>query len=324
MRLRSLPLSTRRAITARLEKSRTGIAKEIYRELGADQVIGSFRIQRLAQLSRVMDSFFRFSVRYLGPLRADPRPLYPLQASANPTDVGPKGEQTAAVLHLNGKRPVATARVSSSSEEGFQVSGDRLPLLEAVREWLTYLGVAEEIRIIERGKLGHELRVRASGSSEFQDLTNVGVGVSQVLPIVVSCLLAEPGSVLILEQPELHLHPAVQSRLADLFIAMSQLGKQVLIETHSEHIIERLRLRIAGDLTDRTHRESSVYYLELSGGLSQVRSVKITPFGGIPDWPRGFFDQSQTASEQIVLKALARRSARAPRPVANSEAQPAP
>ncbi|MBN0459309.1 AAA family ATPase, partial [Pseudomonas aeruginosa] len=119
-------------------------------------------------------------------------------------------------------------------------------------DWLSYLGVVEEFHTRDKGKLGYELYVKTSPSEEWQDLTHVGVGVSQVLPIILMFLLSRKGDVLIFEQPELHLHPKIQSRLCDLFLVMAQTGTQCIIETHSEYLINRLRLRIAQDKTDQT------------------------------------------------------------------------
>lgn len=308
IRIRGLPSSTRRAFSASLEGKYKELSEAIYNSLGANKTLGPGRSPKLFEVYDSMESFFRFSVKYLGPLRADPSPLYPLQALASPTDVGSKGELTAAVLHLNRLRRVQTLDPLKFEEGSFSdavASSDNLG--DAVVKWLRYLGVAEDVITSEQGKLGHELRVKTHGLQEFQDLTNVGVGVSQVLPIIVTCLLAEKGSMTVLEQPELHLHPAVQARLADFFIAMLLTDRQVILETHSEHLIERLRLRIVEDMTNRILDCSRIMFFENEGGNVAIRDVNINEFGALPDWPKGFFDQSQIASEHIVLKAIERR-----------------
>jgi hypothetical protein len=82
-------------------------------------------------------------------------------------------------------------------------------------------------------------------------LSAVGVGVSQVLPVIVQCLVAGPGALVVLEQPELHLHPAAQQRLADFFLACTDWGQNLLVESHSEYLVLRLRRRVAEDRTDR-------------------------------------------------------------------------
>ncbi|RWI50106.1 MAG: DUF3696 domain-containing protein [Mesorhizobium sp.] len=307
-RFRVTPPPVLRQVREALSHTERNIEHLVYEDLGADQTISVSRVDEVSRVTSLNDAYFRFRMRYIGPLRADPRPLYPLQALSSPTDVGPKGEQTAAVLHLNAKRKVGT--VSSSAFKGTPTDANPITdmtLTEAVADWLEYLGVAEAFETVEKGKLGHELRVRTPGMAEFQDLTNVGVGVSQVLPIVVTCLLASPGSTIILEQPELHLHPAVQARLADFFVAMILLNKQCIIETHSEHLIERIRFRVVQDRTNTVHESTKIYFFYKSDGSTAVKDVAVTRYGAIDDWPADFFDQSQIANEQIVLTALQRR-----------------
>src|SRR5262249_48960195 len=145
------------------------------------------------------------------------------------------------------------------------------------------------------------------GLNKYHDLTNVGVGVSQVLPIVLMALLSEPGSLLIFEQPELHLHPRVQTRLADFFISIALSGKQCLLETHSEYLIHRLRRRIAEAPGDELTELSRLYFVERENGLTSCRPVDITRYGAILDWPLDFFDQAQVESERILTAASAKR-----------------
>ena len=215
-------------------------------------------------------NFFAEEVKYLGPLRDEPRPLYPLESLANTTDVGFKGEHTAAVLDLNRDRFVTTID-AAKFQKGNKFEAVQMRLGAAVSGWLSYLGVAESVVTTDRGKIGHELQVNTVEIGKAHDLTNVGVGVSQVLPIVVMALLGKRGSLLIFEQPELHLHPKVQARLGDFFLAMSLLGRQCIVETHSEYLIERFRRRIAEDYTDRYRRLISVYFFEMEDGHTKFR-----------------------------------------------------
>ena len=305
-RMSDLSFGTRRSIEVRLADKRREIVDAISEHLGEDKFLGRGRIETLANAEAQNERFFRFLVRYLGPLRADPRPLYPLQALTGPTDVGPKGELTAAVLYLNSERIVETIASASFASNSTLRQKSKVTLIQAVTDWLTYLGIASEIDISEKGKFGHELRVRTPASAQLQDLTNVGVGVSQVLPIITNCLLANAKSTIILEQPELHLHPRVETRLADFFIAMMLLGKQCLIETHSEHLIDRLRFRIAEDTTGNVLNNSKILFFEQKSGSTEFRDVQLSKYGAIEDWPKDFFDQSQEEAERIVLKGIER------------------
>lgn len=262
----------------------------------------------LTNASVYLNNFFSNSVKYLGPLRDDPKPLYPLAAHADPTDVGLQGEMTAAVLNLHRERLIRYIPSVAFGKIPFAPNPVPRSLEAAVTDWLRYLGVAETAHSIDKGKLGHELKVTLSEGGPNHDLTHVGVGVSQVLPILVMSLLADRDTTLIFEQPELHLHPKVQTRLADFFLSIVLLGKQCLIETHSEYLINRLRYRAAteGD-ENRVTRNLKVYFVEKTDGSSSFREVKVNEYGAILDWPEGFFDQSQFESESILRAAAAKK-----------------
>jgi predicted ATPase len=260
-----------------------------------------------------MRNYFSQAVKYLGPLRDEPKALYPLASGSDPFDIGLQGENMAAVLDLHKGRLIQfIAPTEVTRRDVTPQSAKRIfrTLQSAVTEWLRYLGVAEDVESIDKGKLGHELKVKIDRSSGDQDLTHVGVGVSQVLPILVMSLLAENDSVLLFEQPELHLHPRVQTLLGDFFISMAFLDKQCVIETHSEYLINRLRFRAAAaesaDIADRI----KIYFVEKRDDCSTFRPVVVNEFGAIPDWPEGFFDQSQDEAEQIIRAATQKRQSR--------------
>lgn len=264
-------------------------------------------------ISRMMiEEFFKSSVRYLGPLRDEPKPIYPLEVVGSPTEVGYRGEHTAAILDLNGGVNITYTPSSEFSSERNEVNisalrVDTATLHDAVVDWLKYLGVAEEVTTRDQGKFGHQLQVSTSGINKSHDLTNVGVGVSQVLPIIVMALLADSPSVLIFEQPELHLHPKVQARLADFFLSMALQGKQCILETHSEYLIERLRRRIAEAEGDALSSTIKIYFVEQNKGETICRPVQISKYGAIQDWPRDFFDQSGIETEEILTAAMKKR-----------------
>lgn len=111
---------------------------------------------------------------------------------------------------------------------------------------------------------------------------------------------------MIFEQPELHLHPKVQTRLADFFISMSLLNKQCIVESHSEHIINQLRFRIAHDSNSSDVRESTkIYFVEKNENAPKFIPIDINEYGAIPDWPEGFFDQTtKEIIDTIRIEAL--------------------
>lgn len=153
-------------------------------------------------------------------------------------------------------------------------------------------------------------------SSEFPidfpvDSIHVGVGVSQVLPIIVQCLVAGPGALVVLEQPELHLHPAAQQRLADFLLACTAWGQNIIVESHSEYLVLRLRRRIAEDLSDALRSQVSILFAERdSTGATRYRDVELTPTGGVVEWPAGFFDQGPDEAHQLLIAAAERQRSR--------------
>ncbi len=262
----------------------------------------------LMNASAYLSTFFSNSVKYLGPLRDEPKPLYPLAAHADPTDIGLRGEMTAAVLNLHRERHIRYIPSLTFDKTPFDPTPVVRSLEAAVTDWLNYLGVAKKARSVDKGKLGHELKVSLSEGGPEHDLTHVGVGVSQVLPILVMSLLADRDTTLIFEQPELHLHPKVQTRLADFFLSVVSSGKQCLIETHSEYLINRVRYRAAAEGNDnRITNNLKMYFVEKTDGSSNFREVKVNEYGAILDWPEGFFDQSQRESEEILRAAMSKK-----------------
>ena len=124
---------------------------------------------------------------------------------------------------------------------------------------------------------------------------------------MVLSFLAERDSVLIFEQPELHLHPKVQTRLADFFVAMNMLGKQCIVETHSEYLINRLRYLVAKSNNTKIADESIIYFVEKENGESKYRPIKINKYGVIEDWPKGFFDESEDIASKILRAGMDKR-----------------
>ena len=259
-----------------------------------------------------LENFFSTSVRYLGPLRDEPKSQYPLSPTADPSDVGLKGEHTAAVLELHKNRTVQYIPTSAFSDAEINPQTVTRSLEAAVVDWLQYLDVAEGVESEDKGKFGHELTVRIPGSKRPHDLTHVGVGVSQVLPILVASLLSEPDTTLIFEQPELHLHPKVQTRLADFFLSITQLGKQCVLETHSEYLINRIRFRVAAAAVEQNPWLEAVkmYFVERPHEGSTFQEVKINEYGAVVDWPEGFFDQSHQEAEAILRAAMIKRKSK--------------
>ena len=239
--------------------------------------------------------FFKKSVRYLGPLRAEPRSLYGY--TLNDPDLGVNGENAASILHLKANQEVLLPILG-----GLPRHAD---LASALSYWLQEFGMADSSQVEDRGRLGFDLRVSPLPVNRFVDLTSVGVGVSQVLPVLLLCLLAEPGDLVILEQPELHLHPALQHKLADFLLECTRSGRQILVETHSEHLINRLRRRVAEDDSDETQSLIGLLFAEQYEGQTTFSESKINAYGGLSrDWPDGFLDLGAREAQHLVRNSV--------------------
>jgi len=250
--------------------------------------------------------FFSSKIFYLGPLREDPKPLYSISESSYMYDIGKKGENTAAILALHGTE---TGEFPIPNWDNLDIyKTEKTTLREAVIEWLKYIEVAEAIQAeVKQG--GFTLKVKTLGSNDSSDLTNVGVGVSQIIPIITMCLLAEESSTLIIEQPELHLHPKMQSKLTDFFVAISQSGIQCIIETHSEHIINALRYRVAKIASpddEKLANDVQIYFVKKDEKGTLFKSITMDKYAYISEWPEDFFDEAQVTNIN-TLKAINRK-----------------
>jgi predicted ATPase len=300
-----LPAPVRSTIARELRAERPAAIDRLRKSKGYRPEYGL----RLRSLPEPLDScrsdvvdYFAKRIHYLGPLRDDPRAIYALPPVPEDTDVGTRGEFTAAVLQHH-HSDIVDSPIPGDGE----YRTEKLPLREAVANWLVYMGLVDDVEAFDRGKIGTELVLRVADVRLPLDLTSVGVGVSQVLPSIVMGLLAPLGSTLLLEQPELHLHPKVQSILGDFLLGMVHSGRQCIVESHSEYMVNRLRRRIVEAPGDTIQKLIQLYFVERTNGASEFRSVEPNEYGAITDWPRGFFDQGPDEAQIIIRAAAAKR-----------------
>ena len=235
-------------------------------------------------------------VYYLGPLRAYPERTY-TWAGAQPSDMGQAGEQ-------------AVHAILSSRDRGETLSRGRkrkrITLEQYVAEWLKRLGLIAEFRVeaVADGSQIFQVKVKKFTGGPEALLTDVGFGVSQILPVVVLCFYVPEGSTVILEQPEIHLHPAVQANLADVLIdAYKRRGVQVLVESHSEHLLRRLQRRIAEKTLSKD--DVALYFCEAREKWSELTALDLDLFGHITNWPKDFFGDEFgeiAATQTAILK----------------------
>ncbi len=218
-------------------------------------------------------------VYYLGPTRIMPQRRYHWEGE-QPEGIGQSGDETVDAL--------LSARIDRLTTRG--ENGD-VPIEERISAWLREMALAHSFSLKRAGPRSgknYELRVQQSPASPPVSLVDMGYGLSQFLPVLVLCYYAPEGSTLILEQPGIHLHPKVQSQLADLLIeVVTERHLQVLVESHSEHLLNRLQRRIAEEQisVDKT----AFYFCRNQGGVSACERLEIDEFGNIANWPENFF-----------------------------------
>jgi predicted ATPase len=238
-------------------------------------------------------------IHYLGPLRDKPKRVY-TDIGSQPKELGTHGEATISALLASRKMP----KISRGEEQHAQT------LEEIVAHWLKRLGLVESFRLkpLAENRREYEVLVKRYNDSTEVLLGEIGFGVSQILPVVVLCYYAPPGSTIILEQPELHLHPAVQNELADFFIEVIKTRNiQLIVESHSEHLIDRLQRRIAEEVI--TKDETALYFCRAGEGRSEIEELQLNEYGEINNWPEDFFGEPMGDLAARTLKIIERQQA---------------
>ena len=234
----------------------------------------------LADLQSELEKQFN-CIYYLGPLREYPKRRY-IWSGSEPEDVGRRGERAVdAILAARERGEYIRRGYRKPRWTLDRMLAYRLKAMELIHDF----SVA---RITEDGNL-YQVKVQKNPGSADVLVTDVGFGVSQVLPVLVLCYYVPEGSTIIFEQPEIHLHPSVQSHLADVFIDVALHRKvQIIVESHSEYLLNRLQLRIAENVI--SPEDIMLYFCEMSSGnTSRIEKLRTNLFGDIENWPKDFF-----------------------------------
>lgn len=240
-------------------------------------------------ITSILDKIF-----YVGPIREKPQGLYNIGFESIPKYVGTSGAYFASVLLRENKE-----------KKYILPNGDyeMLTLYESLDAWLVHLNVASEVQVNKSNSFGFNVLIK-NVENKQSDIMNVGIGVSQVLPVLITGLLSEENETLIFEQPELHLHPYPQSRLADFFMALVNKNRRVIVETHSEYMLLRLRYHV---LKENIARERIVInFFENKSGTKVIKK-EITCNGTI-EYPDDFKDETQTLMDDLLNAMLEKKA----------------
>lgn len=233
---------------------------------------------------------------YVAADRVGPQEFYIKSTLPDFLSVGVKGEFVGNVL-LQKKLDVVNEEhlyISSKKIDETYSTTIEQTLIEQSGEWLSKILGTDDITVDVKD-VGNRVIILSfkfgrNSTKEYKP-SNVGFGYSYVLPIVVSGLIAQPNEYLIVENPEAHLHPGAQSRLIDFLAKVSQTGVQVFIESHSEHVLNALRIAVkeSGSLSNE---DVSILFFGAKNN-NAVTVVEMDEDGGIDLWPDDFFDQQE-------------------------------
>lgn len=175
----------------------------------------------------------------------------------------------------------------------------QLERLDTLQEWLqSTFKIGYEVKPLDTKERLFELTIQETGNSHSSNIREVGFGLSQLLPILIQTVVSGRDTQLLIEQPELHLHPGAQAKLGNLFIQTAQRGVRFIIETHSEHLLLRLQKQIALSTADQLDEQEdrllpnqlSVYFVHREKGISNITEIEIGSYGDILNTPEGFDD----------------------------------
>lgn len=223
-------------------------------------------------------------VNYLGPLRLFPARGY-IWSGEVPAHVGWQGERTIEAILASRDRMISPGYKKRAR-----------PFEAVIAKWLLEMRLVHDFSVkpIAKHRKEFEVKVRTSANAPEVNLPDVGFGVSQVLPVITECFYAPPFSTIILEQPEIHLHPEVQKSLADLFIEALEArengedrGVQLFVESHSEHFLNRLLRRVAEGAIKP--ERVAIYFCRPGAEGSTIEELRVGTDGAISNWPENFF-----------------------------------
>ncbi|EGR2773255.1 DUF3696 domain-containing protein [Vibrio parahaemolyticus] len=240
-------------------------------------------------INRLKDTISR--IKYLSPVRANPTRDY-INYASNPNELDQDGTNAAHILWAKKKDTVKWKK-------------EEFDLIDALSECLNCMGLSQKITPEKVGEIIYRVELSERNASSNVSLADVGFGYSQILPVILLGLLSRKGDTVLLEQPEIHLHPSSAANLADLFLGFIKDDKKFMVETHSPELINRLRLRVIEN--PELKNDINIVFVESTEGEgSKVKQFEIDENGMFPEWPDGFIDESKKIADAIINARLAK------------------
>ncbi len=245
-----------------------------------------------------ISNFFN-NIHYIGPLRDEPHRYYQF-FDIRELNIGNKGQNAPQILTLQADSEIPVFKIFDIKNNQILYNDficENLTLQKGLSKWFEILGLPDiNPKLVE--KILFQIMVKLLKKDFNVSLQDVGFGISQILPVYIESLRMNKGHTLILEQPEIHLHPKMQSNLADFLLCMMLSGKNFIVETHSEYLINRICLRIAQDQKNILRDMISIVFIdppkfheEKGFEGSKIKKISLNKYGEIENWPIGFFDE---------------------------------
>ena len=233
-------------------------------------------------------------VIFLSGLREAETDLFPIPEDSEHSigDVGPMGQFAAWWFHQEGDNTVSQSR----SFKGVQSS---TALRNQVNAWAADLFPGIEFNSLPvSGTSFMRLEIKSGPTSGWTRPANVGYGISYAFPTLVAGLTAPAGCTLIIDSPEAHLHPRGQARMGAFLAQMASAGVQILLETHSDHVMDGVRIAIREGIL--RPEDAAFHYFTRNGSTTDITTPQIDAEGRLSEWPEGFFDQHRRNMAHLV------------------------
>lgn len=259
-------------------------------------------------------NLFGNNFHYLQAERIGPRPFNEMSGyQVRQLDqLGIKGEYAAHFLAINGRKVIPNSSLThpdvklKTQREKEQSTAKSMDLIDQVEAWMGEISPGTRLKIDAKSDVDLMSFQYSYGDSNPYRATNVGFGISYILPIIVAALASTPGTIILIENPEAHLHPKGQVKMGQLLALAASGGVQVVIETHSDHVLNGIRLAVHGGKIDP--KDVQLHYFQRQNkegqAVTEVISPKIDRNGRIDRWPDGFFDEWDNSLEILLEPAV--------------------
>jgi len=224
------------------------------------------------------------NLTYVTAERTGPRETYALEDMQIASVVGATGEHAMSLFYSRRDEPILDDLILKTESRNtlfHQVTGR---MQQFFPNCLLAVEKVQNVNAVT-------LRLKTSSATEFHRPVNVGFGLTQVLPIVIAALSAQKEDILLIENPEVHLHPAGQALMGQFLAEVASAGVQVIIETHSDHILNGIRRFVKSGGIQPEQVALHFFRVPSTENIAQVVSPQINRNGDLDSWPDGFFDQ---------------------------------